>query len=87
MADFTLRKLGEFWYNWYNDDEKLIMKFRNHHHNGPPSYITSFDPVHLQLKRDAEDDNGNIHEHSTYQSLEQVLNFFRLISYVEKYKK
>ncbi|WP_150267129.1 hypothetical protein [Paenibacillus tepidiphilus] len=44
--------LQAFFYNWYNKDHSLIMKFHNHTHEKYPDAadeVTEFDPVHLQF--------------------------------------
>lgn len=67
-------KVDKFWYNWWNDDESLIMRFHNHFHGGNPSSVTAFDPVHLHLKDGMDDNKGYIHDHSPCQSLEHLIS-------------
>jgi hypothetical protein len=77
--------LIEFWYNWYNNDGSLIMKFHNHGHPVAADYhVTKYDPVHLQLKENAEDNDGRKREHSDFQCFDDVMNFIRLVAYVNK---
>ncbi|BCG61351.1 hypothetical protein [Paenibacillus sp. URB8-2] len=83
--------LQAFFYNWYNQDGTLIMKFHNHGHDqypDVPAEITEFDPVHLQFPLlGVSDLEGKIRDHSIYQSLDDVLDFLRHLQWVEARKK
>lgn len=86
-GEFSL-KLNNFWYNWFNSDHTLIMRFHNHgHEDGDPDDVLQFDPVHLHYKDGPLDNKGNIHDHSEFQSLDDVMNFIDMVGYVMKYKK
>ncbi|OBZ12911.1 hypothetical protein A8L34_29635 [Bacillus sp. FJAT-27264] len=82
--------LQAFFYNWYNKDHSLIMKFHNHNHEkypDTPDAITEFDPVHLQFPLLVGTDyEGKIRDHSIYQSLDDVLNFLRHLQWIEERK-
>lgn len=62
-------------YNWYNEDNSLIMKFHNHEHpvGTDVTTIKRFDPLHIHKKQDSSDNEGKVHDHSPFQSLDDVL--------------
>jgi hypothetical protein len=82
--------LQAFFYNWYNKDHSLIMKFHNHTHENYPDAadeITEFDPVNLQFPLlGVADSEGKVRDHSIYQSLDDVLNFLRHLKWIEARK-
>lgn len=67
--------LLEYFYNWYNEDNSLIMKFHNHEHPAGTDVtsIKRFDPLHIHKKQDPSDNDGKIHDHSPFQNLDDVL--------------
>lgn len=69
-------KLKKFWYNWYNKDGSLIMKFHNHDHKDDDNAredTKRFDPLHVQFPANVTDTNGNIRDHGYFECLEDVL--------------
>lgn len=76
--------LNDFWYNWYNPDGSLTMKFHNHGHpQGTIADVIDYDPVHVQFPKDKLDVEGKIRDHSHCQTLEEVLYFIKHSFYIK----
>ncbi|GGA30951.1 toxin-antitoxin system TumE family protein [Paenibacillus physcomitrellae] len=68
---------GEFielyWYDWYDHDKSLIMKFHAHYHkDGTPPQITMYDPFHIHLRNQSRITN------TAHRELDSILEFIRL---------
>jgi len=62
-----------YWYDWYDNNKQLIMKFHAHYHeDGTPAKITQFDPYHIHVYSDTRMTNEKFRE------LILVLEFIRL---------
>lgn len=62
-----------YWYDWYDSNKQLIMKFHAHKHpEGTPSSVTKYDPFHIHSADDERHHNEKFHE------LNDILEFIRL---------
>ncbi|WP_435922558.1 toxin-antitoxin system TumE family protein [Paenibacillus sp. DYY-L-2] len=65
-----------YWYDWYDNNKNLIMKFHAHYHpDGTPAEITVFDPYHIHLSNESR-----IHN-TSHRELDSILEFIRLRHY------
>lgn len=72
FLDDTKRYIELYWYDWYDSDKKLIMKFHAHYHqDGTPAEITKFDPFHIHAQDDKRMHNTKFRE------LAMILEFIR----------
>lgn len=45
----TKTEIELYWYDWYAENQQLIMKFHAHYHaDGTPAHISVHDPFHIQ---------------------------------------
>ena len=72
ILDELRREIELYWYDWYEQNQQLIMKFHAHYHSdGTPKEITVYDPFHIQTDT-YRGSNENFRE------LNQILDFIRL---------
>ncbi|MFB9330715.1 DUF6516 family protein [Paenibacillus aurantiacus] len=89
-GQFQGLRLNKFWYNWYNADDSLIMKFHNHDHDDDPNAredTKRFDPLHVQFPENVTDTNGNLRYHGHFESLEEVLAVIWTLTKAMPHKK
>ena len=62
-----------YWYDWYDSNQRLIMKFHAHYHSvDTPSYITKYDPFHIHSGDDER------HHNEKFRELNDILEFIRV---------
>ncbi|SEK40754.1 DUF6516 family protein [Paenibacillus sp. OK003] len=62
-----------YWYDWYETNQQLIMKFHAHYHpDGTPASIIQFDPFHIHSNDDKR------HHNESFRELNDILEFIRL---------
>ncbi|MDP4095640.1 DUF6516 family protein [Paenibacillus sp. P96] len=73
MLDKDKQYIELYWYDWYNENKQLIMKFHAHYHpDGTPASITKFDPYHLHSSTDTR------HHNEKFRELNDILEFIRV---------
>jgi hypothetical protein len=72
ILDESRHEIELYWYDWYEQNQQLIMKFHAHYHpDGTPKEITVFDPFHIQT-------NTYRGTNENFRELNQILEFIRL---------
>ncbi|WP_339306653.1 DUF6516 family protein [Paenibacillus sp. FSL L8-0435] len=62
-----------YWYDWYDDQKELVMKFHAHYHpDETPANITMYDPFHIHTANERRLNNEK------FQELYTILEFTRL---------
>lgn len=70
-----------YWYDWYDSDKQIIMKFHAHYHqDGTPVRITKYDPFHIHNHADGRLVNEKFRE------LNDILEFIRIRQFSLKEK-
>ncbi|UHA75469.1 toxin-antitoxin system TumE family protein [Paenibacillus sp. 481] len=72
ILENTRREIELYWYDWYEHNQQLIMKFHAHYHpDGTPKEITIHDPFHIQT-------NSYRGPNNQFRELNQILEFVRV---------
>jgi hypothetical protein len=72
FLDETRSEIELYWYDWYEPNQQLIMKFHAHYHkDGTPKEITVHDPFHIQT-------NSHRGPNKRFRELNDILEFIRL---------
>lgn len=81
------RQLLQYYYEWYNPERNLIMKFHAHYHSeDTPEEIRKFDPFHLHKKDSPDDLKLTVREaNEELRGIRQIINYIIQTQYAVKY--
>ncbi|MFB5760041.1 toxin-antitoxin system TumE family protein [Paenibacillus medicaginis] len=73
LLDTAKQYIELYWYDWYGENQELIMKFHAHYHpDGTPASITKYDPYHIHSS------NRERHYNKKFRELNDILEFIRM---------
>jgi len=86
LIDNATNEIIEYYYDW-QDSSTTLMKFHAHYHpDEAPQEVKQFDPFHLHVKYDENDNEAKKREpDNEYKCLYNVLMFIKRHAYITKY--